>query len=184
MLKSSLKWASPRENLSSVVCEQQRHRLDCAYAQSDQRLCYSLIVKYHILAWYKRNFNFLASLCSWGDWFESRFVGTPEDRFSRGEAQIMFSRMNTVCMKGKICPEIKRVFTKFTTTLIVEQIQTSIEEKCWAIFLQIHRMITLNYTKSRNRVSVHVENIKKESKLDINILLEKYLDQTLCFPIN
>ena len=41
-------WASSRENLSSVVCEQQRHRPACAYAQSDQRLCCSLIVKYHI----------------------------------------------------------------------------------------------------------------------------------------
>ena len=29
-----------------------------------------------------RNFNFLASLCSWGDWFESHFVGNIEDRFS------------------------------------------------------------------------------------------------------
>ena len=41
-------WASSRENLSSVVCEQQRHRPACAYAQSDQRLYCSLIVKYHI----------------------------------------------------------------------------------------------------------------------------------------
>ena len=28
-----------------------------------------------------RNFNFLASLCSCGDWFESRFVGNLKDRF-------------------------------------------------------------------------------------------------------
>ena len=41
-------WASTRENLSSGVCEQQRHRPACASAQSDQRLCYSLIGKYHI----------------------------------------------------------------------------------------------------------------------------------------
>ena len=41
-------WASTRENLSSVGCEQQRHRPACASAQSDQRLCYSLIGKYHI----------------------------------------------------------------------------------------------------------------------------------------
>ena len=81
-------WASPRENLSSVVCEHQMRRPACAYAQSDQRLCYSLIVKYHIQAWYKRNFNFLASLCSWAGWFESRFVGNPEDRFCRDEAHI------------------------------------------------------------------------------------------------
>ena len=36
----------------------------------------------------KTKFNFLDSLCSWGDWFESRFVGNPEDRFSHDEAHI------------------------------------------------------------------------------------------------
>ena len=29
------------------------------------------------------------SICSCADWFESHFVGTPEDRFSRGEANII-----------------------------------------------------------------------------------------------
>ena len=37
---------------------------------------------------YKRNFNFQANLCSLGDWLESHFVGHPEDRFSRDEAQL------------------------------------------------------------------------------------------------
>ena len=32
-------WASTRETLSSVVCEQQRRRPACATAQTDQRLC-------------------------------------------------------------------------------------------------------------------------------------------------
>ena len=41
-------WASTRVNLSSGVCEQHRHRPACASAQSDQRLCYSRFVKYHI----------------------------------------------------------------------------------------------------------------------------------------
>ena len=41
-------WASTRENLSSAVCEQHRHRLACTSAQSDQRLIYSLIGKYDI----------------------------------------------------------------------------------------------------------------------------------------
>ena len=41
-------WASPRENLSSVVCEQQRHRPACPSAQPDQHLCYSRFGKYHI----------------------------------------------------------------------------------------------------------------------------------------
>ena len=40
-----------------------------------------------MLICYKRNFNFIASLCSWGDWFETHFVGNPEDRFCRDEGQ-------------------------------------------------------------------------------------------------
>ena len=82
-----------------MVCEQQRRRPACAYAQSDQRLCYSLIGKYHILTCYKRNFNILASLCSWGDWFESRFHGNPEDRFSRDEAQLIASKLPAISIK-------------------------------------------------------------------------------------
>ena len=38
-----------------------------------------------------RIFNFLASLCSWAGWFESGFVGNPEDRLSRNEAHIVMS---------------------------------------------------------------------------------------------
>ena len=30
--------------------------------------------------------NILASLCSWGDWFESQFVRNPQDRFCCVEA--------------------------------------------------------------------------------------------------
>ena len=41
-------WAATRENLSSGFCEQQRPRPACASAQSDQRLGYSFIGKYHI----------------------------------------------------------------------------------------------------------------------------------------
>ena len=61
---SYVKWASTRENLSSGVCEQHRRRPACASAQSDQRLCYLRYGKYHFKACYKRNFIFLASLCS------------------------------------------------------------------------------------------------------------------------
>ena len=79
-------WASTRENLSSGVCEQQRRRPVCAFEQTDQRLCYSLIGKYHIKTCYERNFDFLASLCSWAGWFEFHFIGNPEDRFCHVEA--------------------------------------------------------------------------------------------------
>ena len=38
---------------------------------------------------YKQNCNLLASLCSLAGWFESHFVGNPEDRFSRIAAHIL-----------------------------------------------------------------------------------------------
>ena len=40
--------ASTRENLSLVVCKQQRRRPACTSVQSNQRLCYSLFGKYHM----------------------------------------------------------------------------------------------------------------------------------------
>ena len=46
--KNAIIWALSRENLSSGGCEQHRLRSACAYAQSDQRLCYSRFVKNHI----------------------------------------------------------------------------------------------------------------------------------------
>ena len=57
-------------------------------AQSDQRLCFSLFEKYHIETCNKRNFSFLASLCSRGDCFESCLVGNNEYRFSCDAAQM------------------------------------------------------------------------------------------------
>ena len=83
--------ASLREILSSGVCEQHRRRSACASAQSDQRLCNSLSGKYHMYTCYRRNFNSLASLCSWGDWFETCLVGNPKDRFSRDVAHTVES---------------------------------------------------------------------------------------------
>ena len=41
-------WASPRENLSSWICEQQSRRTACASAQTDQRICYSRFGKYDL----------------------------------------------------------------------------------------------------------------------------------------
>ena len=45
---SQIIWASTQENLPSGVREQQRRRPAFASAQTDQRLCLSLIGKYHI----------------------------------------------------------------------------------------------------------------------------------------
>ena len=46
-------------------------------AQSDQRLCNSLIGKYHIKSSHKRNFTIVARLWSSARWFESHFIGNP-----------------------------------------------------------------------------------------------------------
>ena len=39
---NSNKWAGPWENVSNVICKQQRRKSACASTQSDQRLCCSL----------------------------------------------------------------------------------------------------------------------------------------------
>ena len=43
------------------------------------------------------NIDILASLSIWGDWFESRFDGNPEDRFSRGEAHMINNMSEILC---------------------------------------------------------------------------------------
>ena len=53
---------------------------------------YSHIGKNHYLDLLWANFNILASLCSWADWFEFHFVGDLEDRFSPVAAHISQSR--------------------------------------------------------------------------------------------
>ena len=42
---SAHKWASTHENLSSVVCQQQRRRPACPSPKTDQCLCYSLFLE-------------------------------------------------------------------------------------------------------------------------------------------
>ena len=46
------------------------------------------IGKYQNLTSYRQVFNCPASLCRLGDWFKPRFVGNPEDRFCRVDAQV------------------------------------------------------------------------------------------------
>ena len=68
-------WAGPWENVSNVICEQQRRRSACASAQSDQRLCCSLLRWYNISRFYSRNFKTLASFCGCAGRFVSGLVG-------------------------------------------------------------------------------------------------------------
>ena len=67
-------WARSCENLSYVICEQQRRRSACASAQSDQHLCCSLLRQYDMYTCYIQSVRILASFCSWVGWFESYLV--------------------------------------------------------------------------------------------------------------
>ena len=69
-----------------AICEQQKRRSACASAQSDQRLCYSLLRQDNTSSFYIQNFKPPASFYCCADRFESYLVGNPEDRFSRDEA--------------------------------------------------------------------------------------------------
>ena len=67
--------ARPWEKVSYAICEQQRRRLACASAQSDQRLCCSLPRQNDTSSLYIWNFKILASLCSWAGQVVSCLVG-------------------------------------------------------------------------------------------------------------
>ena len=69
-----------------ATCEQQRRRLACASAQSDEHLCCSLPGLYNISSFYIRNSKPLASFCGCAGRFETYLVENPEDRFSRDVA--------------------------------------------------------------------------------------------------
>ena len=55
-------WATPWENVSYAICEQQRHRSACASAQSDLHLCCSLPRQHGTSGLYLQNFRILAGL--------------------------------------------------------------------------------------------------------------------------
>ena len=86
--KGRSKWAGPWENVSFVICEQQRCRSACASAQSDQRLYCSLLRYYNISRFYSRNFKTLASFCGCAGRLCLAWSETPEYTFCRDVAQI------------------------------------------------------------------------------------------------
>ena len=87
----SLIWALTRENLSLGFLQ--------ISEQSDQRLCFALIRKYHILTCFERNFKILASLCSQAGWFESHFVRNPKHRLSPTGAHFIVVFLSYSCQR-------------------------------------------------------------------------------------
>ena len=88
-----------------ALCEQQRRRSACICAQSDQRLCCSLLWQYTTYTCHIQNFKTLASFCTWAGWFESYLVGNLKDSFSRDVAhfiQFLSKPIKVVEQKQKI----------------------------------------------------------------------------------
>ena len=72
----------------SAICEQQRRRSACAFAQSDQRYDNSS-------SFYIQNSKPLASFCGCAGRFESNMVANPKDRFSRDEARLISASVSS-----------------------------------------------------------------------------------------
>ena len=77
-----------------AICEQQRRRSDCAFAQSDQHLCY-LLPRYIISL---VSMSEIPVLCAGR--FVSYLVANPEDRFSCDEAHNMLIKSCREPMSG------------------------------------------------------------------------------------
>ena len=77
-----------------AICEQQRCRSACAFAQSDQHLCFSLPRQYNTSSFYTRNFKPLPSFCGCTGRFESYLVKNPEDKFSRDGAHLVMHQLD------------------------------------------------------------------------------------------
>ena len=81
-----------REKTCFCHMRKQRCRSACASAQSDQRLCYSLLRQYNTSSFFIRNFKPVVSFCGCAGRFVSDLVTNPEDRFSRGEAHMVITK--------------------------------------------------------------------------------------------
>ena len=104
----NIKWAGRWENVSYVICEQQRRRSACASAQSEQRFCRSLLRYYNISRFYNRDFKTPAGFCGCAGRFQSGLVGNSRRHIlsCRGSNVIKLTSMN--------------VFFKITYTFLIE----------------------------------------------------------------
>ena len=74
-------WARSWESLLYVICEQQSRSLIFAFVIRFLDSITPLVVKFEI--------SRLASLCLWAGRFQSYLVANPEDKYSRGAAQLL-----------------------------------------------------------------------------------------------
>ena len=74
--------------MSDVICEQQRRRSACASAQSDQHLCFRCLDSIMSLVSVTKISSLMLAYVAEQASLSLTWSETPEDRFSRAEAQI------------------------------------------------------------------------------------------------
>ena len=82
-------WARSCKNMSYAICKQQRCRLACASAQSDQHLCCSLMICILVISKVSR--FYLASVAEQTG-FNLTWLKIPEDMFSHDVAHLNYRR--------------------------------------------------------------------------------------------
>ena len=83
-------WARPWENVSYAICKQQRHRSACAFAQSDQHLCFRYLDSVMSLVSVTKILSLLLDSVAEQASLSLTCSATPEDTFSHDEAHIYF----------------------------------------------------------------------------------------------
>ena len=111
-----VKWARSCENVSYAICEQQRCRSACAFAQSDQHLvvrCLDSMIC--ILAISKVSRLQLASVAEHAGW-NLAWWKIPEDTFSRDVAQMVINLPSQVERSpGPFCLDHPRLLAEHIT---------------------------------------------------------------------
>ena len=102
-------------DVSIAICEQQRCRSACASAQSDQHLCFSLLIYYNTYTCSIQSFKILASFVAEQVGLNLTWPKIPEDTFSHDTAHFMFNLCDPVVLLRPLLhlhAPIERVFMK------------------------------------------------------------------------
>ena len=75
--------------MSYVICEQQRRRSACAYAQADQRLCFRCLDSVMSLVSVTKISNLMLASVAEQASLSLTWSETPEDTFSHDKAQVI-----------------------------------------------------------------------------------------------
>ena len=156
-------WAGPWENVHYVICEQQMRRSACTSAQSDQRLCCSLLRKYNIFRFYSRNFKTLASFCGCAGRFSSGLVGNFRRHILSWRGSFIFETTQNELIDPKGPEHMSRDMTKPTKWLCAQHLPSLISffavrmKKAWVLSypLSAQRILWLDLADAKADLSHH-----------------------------